>query len=166
VDAEGRLVAINTARLADGFYLALPADEALRSRVDALVRGESVHRLVLGVGLAPAEVARQLRASVGLADQPGLLVRAVEEGSPAHRAGCRLGDLITGADGTPVTAVDDLHRALDAARTSHRLALQVTRGTEALELEVAFDEPDACPGGTAWRDAVPRRRPAARRGGR
>jgi S1-C subfamily serine protease len=62
VDEHGLVVGLNTARLADGFYLALPTDAALRERVDALVRGESARRLVLGVGLASAEVAAQLRA--------------------------------------------------------------------------------------------------------
>ena len=141
VDAEGRLIALNTARLADGFYLALPADAALRARVDALVRGESVHRLVLGVGLAPAEVARQLRASVGLAEQPGLLVRTVEPGSPAADADLRVGDLLTKADGSAVTTVDDLHAALDAARANRRLTLHVVRGAEELDVEVSFAAP-------------------------
>jgi S1-C subfamily serine protease len=141
VDAEGRLIALNTARLADGFYLALPADAALRARVDALVRGESVHRLVLGVGLAPAEVARQLRASVGLAEQPGLLVRTVEPGSPAAGADLRVGDLLTKADGGAVTTVDDLHAALDAARANRRLTLHVVRGAEELDVEVSFAAP-------------------------
>jgi serine protease Do len=140
VNAEGQLVALNTARLAEGFYLALPADAALRTRVDALVRGESVQRVVLGVGLAPAEVARQLRASVGLADQPGLLVRSVEPGSPAEGAGVKVGDLVAAAAGQPVTTVDHLHTALDAARKSRRLTLHLVRGAEELDVEVTFDE--------------------------
>ena len=140
VDGVGRLIGINTARLSEGFYLALPADAELRHRVEALVRGESVARLVLGVGLAPAEVARQLRASVGLADQPGLLVRTVEDGSAAARADLRVGDLITGAAGRPVTTLDDLHAALDTARASRRLDLQVIRGAEAIAVAIAFDE--------------------------
>jgi len=140
VNGEGQMVALNTARLADGFYLALPADAALRTRVDALVRGESVRRVVLGVGLAPAEVARQLRASVGLADQAGLLVRSVEPGSPAEAAGLRVGDLIATAGGRPVSTVDDLHTALDAARESRTLALHVVRGAEELDVEVTFAE--------------------------
>lgn len=139
VDAEGRLLALNTARLADGFYLALPADEALRGRVDALVRGESVTRLVLGVGLAPSEVARQLRESVGLAGADGLLVRVVEEGSPADRAGLAVGDLITAAGGAPIVAVDDLHQALEEARSSRHLTLEVTRGDEPRTVDVDFD---------------------------
>ena len=36
VDAEGRLIGLNTNRIGEGFYLALPADAALRARVDAL----------------------------------------------------------------------------------------------------------------------------------
>ena len=138
VDGAGRLVGLNTARLPDGFYLALPADAALRRRVDALVRGESVTRLALGVGLAPADVARQLRASVGLPDQPGLLVRTVAPSSAAEAAGLRVGDLITGAGDRPVAALDDLHAALDDARTSRVLALHVVRGAEELDLEVSF----------------------------
>ena len=41
VDDEGRLLGLNTARLGQGFYAALPADADLRTRVDALLRGES-----------------------------------------------------------------------------------------------------------------------------
>jgi serine protease Do len=141
VDGDGRLLGLNTARLADGFYLALPADPALRERVDALVRGESVHRLVLGVGLAPADVARQLRASVGLADRDGLLVRSVAPDSAADRSGIKVGDLVTQAAGTDVASVDHLHDALDRARGAARLTLHVVRGSEELDVEVVFTTP-------------------------
>ncbi|MGH9114965.1 MAG: S1C family serine protease, partial [Acidimicrobiales bacterium] len=66
VDVDGRLVAVNTHRMGDGLYLALPASPELRSRVDALSRGEAPARRRLGVALAPAHVARRLRAAVGL----------------------------------------------------------------------------------------------------
>src|SRR5512146_32976 len=54
LDAEARLIGINTNRLGEGFYLARPADAALRQRVDALGRGESTARPRLGVAIAPA----------------------------------------------------------------------------------------------------------------
>ena len=41
LDADGKLVGLNTNRIGEGFYLALPADAELRARVDALGRGES-----------------------------------------------------------------------------------------------------------------------------
>jgi S1-C subfamily serine protease len=139
VDDAGRLVGINTARLGDGFYLAIPADADLRGRVDALIRGEAPGRLVLGVGLAPADVAARLRASVGLPDRTGLLVRAVEQGSAAARAGIQVGDLLTAAAGAELATVDDLHGALDAAQGSGVLELHLVRGTDDLDVTVTFD---------------------------
>jgi S1-C subfamily serine protease len=138
LDRTGRLLGLNTARLPDGFYLALPADAALRERVDGLLRGESLERLVLGVGLAPADVARQLRASVGLPEREGLLVRVVADGSPADGAGLKAGDLLVGAGDGELARLDDLHRALDAARTTRSLSLRVLRGADDLTVEVAF----------------------------
>lgn len=140
VDEAGRLVAINTARLGDGFYLALPADAELRTRVDALARGESPRRLVLGVGLARPDVAAKLRASVGLPARDGLLVRVVEDDSPAGRAGILVGDLLTRAGEVELGAVDDLHRALDAARTTNELTVHLVRGADELQVTVSFEE--------------------------
>lgn len=143
VDEAGQLVGLNTARLGEGFYLALPADADLRRRVDALCEGESPKRVVLGVGLAPSEVAAKLRASVGLPARSGLLVRSVEAGSAAERAGLQVGDLLTAAGGVDLATVDDLHRALDAARSSGTLELHVVRGTDELDVTVTFEEPTA-----------------------
>src|SRR5918992_1014716 len=58
VDRDGRVLGLDTNRLGDGFYLALPADAELRQRLDALGRGETPARPRLGGGLAPARVAR------------------------------------------------------------------------------------------------------------
>jgi serine protease Do len=138
VDEHGLLVGLNTARLADGFYLALPADAALRERVDALVRGESARRLVLGVGLAPADVAAQLRASVGLPERAGLLVRSVADASPAATAGIKVGDLVVQADDRAITTVDDLHAAMDAARAAGALTVTVVRGNDEHTVAVSF----------------------------
>jgi serine protease Do len=128
VDSQGRLLGLNTNRLGEGFYLALPADAGFRDRVDALGRGESVSRPRLGVAVAPSHVARRLRASVGLPDRDGLLVRGVEDGSPAAKAGIQEGDLITEAAGQPVTDADELFEALAAATIPFEV--RIVRGTE------------------------------------
>ncbi|HEV8488227.1 MAG TPA: trypsin-like peptidase domain-containing protein [Candidatus Limnocylindrales bacterium] len=128
VDAAGRLLGLNTNRLGEGFYLALPADGALRERVDALGKGESVTRPRLGVAVAPSRIARRLRASVGLPERDGLLVRGVEDGSLAAKAGIREGDLIVEAAGKAVTDADELFEALGAAGDSYEV--KIVRGTE------------------------------------
>ena len=128
VDGQGRLLGINTNRLGDGFYLAIPADGDLRTRIDALSRGESPAHARLGVGLAPSHVARHLRRAVGLDERDGLLVRAVDEDSPADRAGLRRGDLLVEAGGRPLTSPDDLYEALDGAGEDAPLTLRVVGG--------------------------------------
>jgi serine protease Do len=138
VDADGRLLGVNTNRLGEGFYLAIPSDDALRQRLDALGRGESVRRQRLGVAVAPAHVARRLRASVGLPERDGLLVRGVEDGSLAARAGIQEGDLIVEAAGRPVTDADALFEALGTAELPFEVKL--VRGSEERTVAVGGGE--------------------------
>jgi serine protease Do len=128
LDAEGRLLGLNTNRLDEGFYLALPADAELKARIDALGRGESPSRRRLGVAVAPSHVARRLRRSVGLPERDGLLVRGVEDGSDAAKAGIQEGDLIVEVADKAITDPDELVEALAAAATPFEV--KVVRGLE------------------------------------
>ena len=132
VDASGELVGLNTHRVGEGFYLARQADADLRERVEALSAGRSVERPRLGVEVAPSHVARRLRRSVGLPERDGLLVRGVEDGSPAAGAGIREGDLIVRIAGADVADADSLLDAMAGAKGS--VEVVVVRGTEELTL--------------------------------
>ena len=144
LDADGALVGLNTNRVGEGFYLALPTDKAFRERVDALARGESPEPPRLGIAVAPAHVARRLRRSVGLPERDGVLVRGVEPGSPAEAAGIREGDLIVAAGGSAVGDVDDLHEALGAA--GFPLDVTVVRGADEIAVTVAAPADGSTPG--------------------
>ena len=143
VDGAGRLVGLNTNRLGDGFYQALPADADFEARIDALTRGEGPVRHHLGVALAPPRAARHLRRAVGLPERDGLLVRAVEDGSPAGRAGLKEGDLLVAAGSRPLADLDDLWTALDEVAIGAGLALTVVRGTDEFAVSVSFPGGDA-----------------------
>jgi serine protease Do len=138
LDVQGQLLGINTNRLGEGFYLAIPADGTLRGRVDALARGESVRRPQLGITITPGHVARRLRRAVGLPDAEGLLIREVAEDGPAARAGLAPGDLIVAAAGQPVRTVDDLSGALQTAGDT--IELNVLRGTDERSIQVALGQ--------------------------
>ena len=132
VDASGQLVGLNTHRIGEGFYLARQGDADLRERVETLSLGRSVERPRLGVEVAPSRVARHLRRAVGLPERDGLLVRGVEDDSPAARAGIREGDLIVSVAGSGVMDADGLLDAMAGATGT--VAVVVVRGVEEVTL--------------------------------
>jgi serine protease Do len=138
LDGEGRLIGLNTNRIGEGFYLALPADAALRERIDGLGRGDSPSRRRLGVAVAPSFVARRLRRSVGLPERDGLLVRGVEDGSGADKAGIVQGDLIVEVAGKAIEDADDLVEALASAGDTFEV--KIVRGLDERTVQVGAGE--------------------------
>lgn len=134
---DGRVVGVNTHRMGDGFYLALPGDPAVRARVAVLVSGQSVVPRRLGVALATSDAAAQLRRAVGLPERAGLLVRAVQGDLPGAGAGIREGDLLVSAGGRDLTVVADLERALDAL-TEPTISIGIVRGVEEIVVTATF----------------------------
>jgi S1-C subfamily serine protease len=138
LDAEGRVIGINTALQAgaQGICFAVPANTATFVAAEILAHGR-VRRAFLGIAaeevLLPAPQARRL----GLAAARGVLVRSVEQGSPAAAAGMRAGDVIVLLRGRPIASVADLHRTLDAGAIGAHLALEVVRAGERVALDIA-----------------------------
>ena len=135
VDAEGRLLGLNSIRLEGGLILALPADAATQRRAEALASGTAATRPRLGVALAPARAARKLRAAVGLPERDGLLVRGVERESPAAKAGIERGDLLVGVNQQTLSSVDELFDALEAGG---ELQVDLVRGTEERAVSISL----------------------------
>ncbi|HEY3773933.1 MAG TPA: PDZ domain-containing protein [Solirubrobacteraceae bacterium] len=88
----------------------------------------------LGVAVATAAVARQMRAAVGLPDEAGLLVVKVASAGAAQAAGLKRGDLIRTVDGTGVDSLGDLDRAVHSSSGTIKLGL--LRGVEEQDVTV------------------------------
>src|SRR5947209_3432590 len=138
IDGAGRLLGVNAVRADGGLILAVPADGATRERVEKLSRGESPRRSRLGVAIAPPRVARRLRRAVGLPERDGILIRVVERGSAADRAGLERGDLIVAAGGNDLDRIEALYTALDGAAADGQLELQIVRGAEERTVNVSL----------------------------
>jgi serine protease Do len=135
LDADGRLVGINVIRQDGGLIVAVDI-VALADELERLGRGEAPARRRLGIAVAPPHVARRLRRSVGLPDATGVLVRGVEDDSPAARAGLERGDLLVELAGKPLERIDDLYAALDTG--SDAIELGVLRGTDRRDVRIEF----------------------------
>ena len=104
VNTRGEVIGINTAIVAGGFIggnvgigFAIPINR-VKTIVQQLLEKGSYRRGYLGVALSdiPADMKDELKAT------QGILIRSVEQGTPAARAGIEAGDIITEVDGTPV----------------------------------------------------------------
>jgi serine protease Do len=140
LDGEGRLLGLNAVRLAHGLILALPTAE-VRERVADIAAGNAPTQKRLGVAIVAPRIARRLRGAVGLPEREGVLVRAVQQQSPAARAGVERGDLIVGMAGREVDSLDALFAALDAAPLEQPVPLRILRGVQEREVEVVLGGP-------------------------
>jgi serine protease Do len=118
VDAEGRLIGINTAILSrsggyQGIGFAVPVNMA-RSVMESLITNGKVVRGYLGVGIQ--DVTPALAQEFKLPEGHGALVADVMPHSPADRAGLKSGDVIVDFNRKPVT--DSRHLKLQVAETT------------------------------------------------
>jgi serine protease Do len=119
---DGKTVSLGTtvARMSDKEPVELAAEES----------SQKSGRLGLAVEPLTPEVARELRTT----EKYGLVVREVEQGSPADEAGIRRGDLITEVNRQPVRSVDDLRQAVERTKSGQTALLRVHRDGSAMYL--------------------------------
>src|SRR5207237_652817 len=142
VDAEGRLIGINTAILSrsggnQGIGFAIPANLA-RDVMGSLVKDGHVTRGFLGVMIQ--DVTPALAKQFKLKDGTGALVGDVTPNSPAEKAGLKGGDVLIEFNGKKVT--DSRHLKLEVARTSpgETVAVKILRDGASKTFEVAVKE--------------------------
>lgn len=142
VDAEGRLIGINTAILSrsggnQGIGFAIPANIA-RDVMTSLVKDGRVTRGYLGVLIQDVNPA--LEKEFKLKNTQGALVGDVTPKSPAEKAGIKSGDLILDFNGKKVT--DSRHLKLEVARTQpgESVPVKILRDGEAKTLDVTVKE--------------------------
>jgi serine protease Do len=142
VDAEGRLIGVNTAIFSrsggnQGIGFAIPTDLA-RGIMVGLIEHGRVTRGYLGVGLQ--DLTPALARQFDLKNEQGALVDEVAPDSPAAKAGLKSGDVIVKFNGHAVT--DRRHLKLEVAETApgERVPVEVLRDGSAKTLEVNVKE--------------------------
>ena len=123
-----------------GISFAIPMDEAMRVS-DQLRTSGRVSRGRIGVQIAP--VTKEVAESIGLGKAQGVLVRGVEEGSPAEKAGIEAGDIITRFDGKAVDKPADLPRAVGNTKPGSKVSISVFRRGSVKEMSITVAEIEA-----------------------
>ena len=149
INLRGEVVGINSQIYSRsggymGISFAIPIDEAQRV-AEQLKAGGRVVRGRIGVQIG--EVTKDVAESLGLPKAAGALVRSVEPGGPAEKAGLEAGDIVTRFDGKPVDKWSDLPRLVGNTKPGTKSTLQVLRrgATRDLSVTVAELEPESRP---------------------
>jgi serine protease Do len=116
-----------------GISFAIPIDEAIRIS-DQLRASGHVTRGRIGVGVD--QVSREVAQSVGLGKPQGALVRQVQAGSPAARAGMEPGDIITRFNGQVIDNAADLLRLVGDTKPGARISVTVFRRGQTRQLSL------------------------------
>ncbi len=137
-----------------GISFAIPIDYAAHV-IEQLKATGKVTRGRIGVSIT--NVSRDLALSLGLAKTDGAAVGAVEEGSPAAKAGLEAGDVILKMDGRVIESSADLSRSVRAVQPGQRIALNVWRAGKTRDIVVTvgeFKEDDGTGPGRAKKEAA------------
>lgn len=146
INMRGEVVGINSQIYSRsggfmGISFSIPMDEAVRVSEQLRANGR-VSRGRIGVQID--QVTKDVAEAIGLGKPQGALVRAVEGGSPAEKAGVEAGDIITRFDGKVVEKSTDLPRLVGSTKPGNKSTLTVFRrgGAKELSLTIAEFDPE------------------------
>jgi serine protease Do len=142
INMRGEVVGINSQIYSRsggfmGISFSIPMDEAVRVS-DQLRNAGRVTRGRIGVQID--QVSKEVAESIGLGKPAGALVRAVEVGSPAEKAGVEAGDIITKFEGKSIEKSSDLPRLVGATKPGTKSVVTVFRRGSSKDLSVVIAE--------------------------
>ena len=145
INMRGEVVGINSQIYSRsggfmGISFAIPMDEAVRVSDQLRATG----RVARGrIGVQIDVVTKDVAESIGLGKAQGALVRGVEVGSPAEKAGIEAGDIITKFEGKVIDKSIELPRLVGAVKPGTKSALTVFRRGSVKEINVVIGEIEA-----------------------
>ncbi len=142
INMRGEVVGINSQIYSRsggsmGISFSIPMDEAVRVS-DQLRSNGRVTRGRIGVQID--QVSKEVAESIGLGKPIGALVRGVETGSPAEKAGVEAGDIITKFDGKTIEKSSDLPRVVGSTKPGSKSTVTVFRRGASKDLSVVIAE--------------------------
>src|SRR5690606_27379575 len=145
INMRGEVVGINSQIYSrsggfQGISFAIPIDEAVRVSNELRTSG----RVTRGrIGVRIDQVSKEVAESLGMEQREGAVVRGVEPGSPASRAGVEPGDIILKFDGKEIDKSGDLPRLVGNAKPASRSNMTVVRRVSTKELSIVVAELEA-----------------------
>ncbi len=134
VDAEGKIIGINTAYVWQR-GIAIPISK-VKAVADRLMTGRAPQKGYLGIVANTVSIPEEIAEQAGLEQETGVMIFSVEPGSPARKAGLAMGDVLVKFNGKAVNDFYDLPRLLAEDVIDKETKLTIIRRETLLELTI------------------------------
>ena len=138
VDVNGNLIGVNTAIYSRtpggaslGIGFAIPAS-TVKQVLEQILQNGAVTRGWIGVGVQ--DMTRELAESFKLPDIRGALITEVFRGTPADKAGLKVGDILVAVEGKPVFDSAGMLNLVAALAPGAQATLKIVREQKEVEL--------------------------------
>jgi serine protease DegQ len=139
VDAQGQVVGITTSHLSRAGAVAIPT-ATVNTVVDQLTTRGKIARGYLGVSMQPVRIPDAIKTALSLTTNGGLIVIAVEPGSPAEQGGLLIGDILLSIEGAALNDTSDVQSLLGPDKVGKPVAIRVVRGGADATVNVTVGE--------------------------
>ena len=145
VDEQGKLIGVNTliestSGSSAGIGFAIPVDLATNIADQLIKTGKATHAYI---GISTQAIDEAVAAQFNLPVRSGVLVRFVQPGSPAEKAGIQSGDIITKIDNTDIKAVEDIFSATRLRKVGDVVNVYIVRGDAQRTFDVTLGSDSA-----------------------
>lgn len=143
IDVRGDLVGINTAILSgetggnQGIGFAIPANLA-RNIMNQIMKSGKVTRGFLGI--TPQELTPEMAKAFNMPNGHGVAISTVVPGSPASKAGLKVGDVITAVNGNSIEDVNSFRLEIAGFAPGTTVHLKINRAGQSLDIPVTLSE--------------------------
>lgn len=139
VDAEGKLIGINTAKISatgvEGIGFAIPIDEAMKIVKELVEKGKIDHAFI---GFSGYVLTEEVASQVGTKEKTGVIVASVVTDGPADKAGLLPYDIIVAVEDVPVKNFEDITKLLSTKKPNEVMKLTIVRDGSKKDITVTL----------------------------
>lgn len=151
LNGQAELIGINSLKVSgsgsssmanvEGMGFAIPSNTVLEF-VNSVKDGETTNTSTkkAWVGISGYTLDEDVAQQVGVDQTSGILVASVTNGGPAYNAGIRMGDVITGVDGSEIKSFEDLSNYLAKKAPGDTITLTINSGGQSKDVTVTLAE--------------------------
>lgn len=139
IDADGRVLGVNTSAFGRGLALTIPS-ETVNRVVDALLTKGKISKPYLGIGTQAVPISENLRGKLDIEQTGGLMMLNVEADGAAEQAGVLIGDILLSLNDKTTLDPADVQAALGGKEAGNAVNAKILRGGELREIEIVLGE--------------------------